>query len=133
MRCSLTSNTPHDHCRWSAKVKAALLIPTGCYNGAHIYCLGLEEVPEGEWFCDACRTDGWVLPSPAASPLTSEADSEEAAASPALDPNPSTTPNPTPRPARRRLRRVRGSAVERSGAVVSTAQVCNLFYMSYTI
>lgn len=113
-------------------MKGALLISAGCYNGAHIYCLGLEDVPEGEWFCDACRTAGWVLPSPAASPLTSEVGSEEAAASRALDSNPSPTPTPTPRPARRRLRRVRGSAVERSGAVLSTAQVCILFYMSCT-
>ena len=81
----------------------------GCYNGAHTYCLNLppvEQLPDEDWFCDACRT--WATGS---TPASSEAGSERAA-SPAADPGPS--PSPMRRARRRRLRRTRSAAAQHS-------------------
>ena len=68
----------------------------------------MEELPDEDWFCDACRTAGWAA---GATPASSEAGSERAA-SPAADPGPS--PSPLPRARRRRLRSLRSAAPQHS-------------------
>lgn len=32
-----------------------LMLCDGCDRGFHTYCLGLDGVPPGEWFCSACK------------------------------------------------------------------------------
>lgn len=35
-----------------------LLLCDGCEHGAaHTYCLGLDDVPDSDWFCDSCKTE----------------------------------------------------------------------------
>ena len=37
--------------------EASLVLCDGCEAGAaHTYCLGLDGVPEGDWFCAACAS-----------------------------------------------------------------------------
>jgi len=71
----------------------------GCFNGAHTYCLGLGVLPEGDWFCDACTTEGWLPPTPPDSPASTPAGS---GASPGAD----ASPRPDMPPPRRRRRRL---------------------------
>ena len=35
-----------------------VLLCDGCDNEAHLACVGLSHVPEGEWFCSSCRGRG---------------------------------------------------------------------------
>jgi len=84
----------------------------GCFNGAHTYCLGLGALPEGDWFCDACTTEGWLPPTPPDSPASTPAGS---GASPGAD----DSPIPAGPPPRRRRRRLVRAA--RAGGATSPA------------
>ena len=33
-----------------------IILCDGCTVGAHMRCLGLKRVPEGDWWCSACVT-----------------------------------------------------------------------------
>ena len=35
-----------------------VLLCDGCENEAHLACVGLSHVPDGEWFCSSCRPRG---------------------------------------------------------------------------
>ena len=48
-----------------------LLVCDGCDASSHTFCLGLESVPPGEWYCDDCssqHTWGLIGPSDSVSP-----------------------------------------------------------------
>ncbi|BDA40764.1 probable chromodomain-helicase-DNA-binding protein 4 at N-terminal half [Coccomyxa sp. Obi] len=45
-----------------------LLCCDGCPTAVHPFCIGLEEIPDGEWFCEACVARGVQPRKPAASP-----------------------------------------------------------------
>ena len=42
-----------------------LLLCDGCNVGVHRGCLGLVDVPEGEWFCESCQRTRTGQPAPA--------------------------------------------------------------------
>jgi hypothetical protein len=35
-----------------------MLLCSKCNNGYHTFCVGLDEVPEGDWYCSPCLTKG---------------------------------------------------------------------------
>src|ERR1700749_1474509 len=41
-----------------------LMYCDGCQKMWHTYCVGLQEVPYGHWFCDHCRVQRSVDPRP---------------------------------------------------------------------
>jgi hypothetical protein len=53
--CSVCRTQDDDH---------QLLICDGCEAAVHTYCIGLDEIPESDWFCDVCQ----VARSQASSP-----------------------------------------------------------------
>lgn len=50
-----------------------LMFCDGCQKLWHIYCVGLQEVPYGHWFCDNCRAQRVVDPRPPTSARTAQA------------------------------------------------------------
>lgn len=52
----------------------ALLLCDGllgrCVSTAHTYCIGLDAVPDGEWFCADCTAKGEHLPKPKTAPFS---------------------------------------------------------------
>ena len=47
-----------------------VLLCDGCDNEAHLACVGLSHVPEGEWFCSSCRGRGLGHSQPRAAKAT---------------------------------------------------------------
>jgi hypothetical protein len=51
-----TSDTEICHvCKGGHDGTRLMLCSDGCGNGAHCYCIGLDAVPAGEWYCSSCR------------------------------------------------------------------------------
>ncbi|GAX83622.1 hypothetical protein CEUSTIGMA_g11046.t1 [Chlamydomonas eustigma] len=44
--CAVCQGQQDDHC---------LLLCDGCDSGYHTYCVGLDHIPEGEWYCQVCQ------------------------------------------------------------------------------
>ncbi|KAJ5371290.1 uncharacterized protein N7496_007382 [Penicillium cataractarum] len=52
-----------------------LLLCDGCDAPSHVYCVGLEDVPSGSWYCERCETQRAIEPTteaPARSTRTNE-------------------------------------------------------------
>ncbi|KAJ5894741.1 Zinc finger PHD-finger [Penicillium taxi] len=45
-----------------------LLLCDGCDAPSHTFCIGLEEVPHGSWFCAQCESQQALAPAPGATP-----------------------------------------------------------------
>ena len=57
--------------------EASLLLCDGagpCPRAAHTHCLGMESVPEGDWFCDRCKATGGAALSEALRGASENAD-----------------------------------------------------------
>jgi len=46
----------HDCCQKCLDL-GELLVCDGCEGGFHLHCAGITVIPEGDWFCEACRLD----------------------------------------------------------------------------
>ena len=41
-----------------------LLLCDGCDAASHIYCIGLDDIPSGSWYCTQCETQSLLGPAP---------------------------------------------------------------------
>ena len=55
MEGSDTSDSGCMVCGLSSDPELVLLLCDGCANEAHVACVGLTQVPTGDWFCASCR------------------------------------------------------------------------------
>ncbi|KAJ5873907.1 Zinc finger PHD-finger [Penicillium soppii] len=51
-----------------------LLLCDGCDVPSHLYCLGLDEIPPGAWYCQQCESQRAVAPAPEVSARTTRAE-----------------------------------------------------------
>ncbi|KAK2748174.1 hypothetical protein FQN57_001299 [Myotisia sp. PD_48] len=50
--------------------EAVLLLCDGCNVASHTYCVGLDSVPAGDWYCANCETQRALAPQPTRPPRT---------------------------------------------------------------
>ncbi|CAG8059434.1 unnamed protein product [Penicillium salamii] len=59
----LVDYQPCTICR-QADNEDVLLLCDGCDKASHLYCLGIDEIPSGEWYCQQCESQRAPGPAP---------------------------------------------------------------------